>query len=225
MTIDKVPTPGRQLLIVDDDRLVLSMLARGLADAGYGVTTAESAEDAEAWLAGGARPDLAILDVRMPGQGGLYLAQRLHELDHIPFMMLSAYSDPQTVAQATRCGALGFAIKPLGMPQLIPAIEAALARANDLRDLRETRQQLQKALDAERSISVATGILMMEYKLKRSDAFALLRDTARKQRRKLVDMADEVVGAREALSFDAVPRAPGTNAPVAKPLDSLRPLR
>ena len=182
--------------------MVLSMIASGLTHIGYGVTTAESAEDAEAWLASGERPDLAILDVRMPGQGGLHLAQRLHELDHIPFMMLSAYSDSQTVEQATRCGALGYAVKPLDIPQLVPAIESALARADELQGLRDIRQQLQLALDAERNISVATGIVMMEHRLKRRDAFAVLRDTARKQRRKLADMADEVVKARETLSFN-----------------------
>jgi response regulator NasT len=198
MSVAKAPGVSKQLLIVDDDRLVLSLIASGLIDAGYGVTTAESAEDAEAWLAGGERPDLAILDVRMPGQGGLYLARRLRELDHIPFMMLSAYSEAQIVEHATACGALGYAVKPLDIPQLIPAIEAALARANELQDLRETRQQLQKALDAERNISVATGIFMMQHGLKRGDAFNLMRDAARKQRRKLADVADDIVGAREA---------------------------
>ena len=107
MAADKAPAGRKQLLVVDDDRLVLSLMASGLTDAGYEVTTADSAEDAEAWLASGERPDLAILDVRMPGQGGLYLAQRLRELDHVPFMMLSAYSDAQIVEQATACGALG----------------------------------------------------------------------------------------------------------------------
>ncbi|MEO8117791.1 MAG: response regulator [Rhodoferax sp.] len=219
MTTNKAPASGKQLLIVDDDRLVLSMLSSGLTHAGYGVTTAESAEDAEAWLASGERPDLAILDVRMQGRGGLYLAQRLYELDHIPFMMLSAYSDTHTVEQATRHGALGYAVKPLDIPQLVPAIESALARANDLQDLRETRQQLQLALDAERNISVATGIVMMEHRLKRSDAFILLRDTARKQRRKLADVADEVVKARETLSFDGTRRSPEPNAPIVNPVD------
>jgi response regulator NasT len=208
MTTDKAPAPGKQLLIVDDDRLVLALLASGLADAGYCVTTAESAEEAEAWLAGGQRPDLAILDVRMPGKNGLHLAQRLRELDRIPFMMLSAYSDPQTVEQATLCGALGYVVKPQDITQLIPAVEAALARANELQDLRETRQQLQRALDTERNISVATGIVMMEFKLTRSNAFALLRDSARKQRRKLADMADDVVNARETLSLDTLQGAP-----------------
>lgn len=201
MTADKVPAPDRQLLVVDDDRLVLALMASGLTDAGYGVTTAESVEDAEAWLAGGARPDLAILDVRMPGQGGLALAQRLRELDHIPFMMLSAYSDTHLVEQATECGALGYAVKPLDVLQLVPAIEAALARANELQDLRAARQQLQAALDGERDISIAVGITMMQYRLKRSDAFELLRKSARTRRRKMADLAGEIIHAGEALNL------------------------
>lgn len=213
MKADKSPPSSKKLLLVDDDRLVLAMLASGLAHAGYSVTSAESAEEAEAWLASGERPDLAILDVRMSGMDGLCLAQRLHKLDHIPFMMLSAYSDPKIVEQAIHCGALGYAVKPLDITQLVPTIEAALARANELQQLRDTRQQLQQALDAERNISVATGITMSEYKLKRSDAFTLLRDTARNRRCKLAEMADEVVGARETLSFIATQRSLETDAP------------
>ena len=199
-------TPGTsasrtQLLLVEDDRLVLAMMAEGLRDAGYGVTPAESAEEAEAWLAGGQRPDLAILDVRMPGMGGLFLAQRLRDLDHIPFMMLSAYSDPKTVGQATAAGALAYAVKPQDVSQLIPAIQAALARANELQDLRTARQQLQAALDGERDISTAVGITMMQYHLKRGDAFELLRTSARSRRCRLADLAAEVVQAGENLTL------------------------
>jgi len=203
MTTDPSPdltAPGRRLLLVDDDRLVLATLASGLTAAGFAVTTAESAEDAEAWLAGGARPDLAILDVRMPGQGGLALAQRLRELDHIPFMMLSAYSDPHLVEQATACGALGYAVKPQDIAQLVPAIGTALARADELQDLRATRQQLQAALDAERNISVAVGIIMMQQHRQRDDAFAMLRQLARSQRCKLAVLAEQTIQAAEKLN-------------------------
>lgn len=200
MTADQSPVRGKQLLLVEDDRLVLAVIASGLTDAGYCVTSAESAEDAEAWLAGGQRPDLAILDVRMPGTGGLHLAQRLHELDHIPFMMLSAYTDPKIVAQAAQYGALGYVVKPQDVTQLIPAIEAALARANELQDLRATRQQLQAALDSERDISVAVGITMMQYRLKRSDAFELLRTTARSKRCKLAALAAEIITTYESMT-------------------------
>ena len=201
MTTTHVPTPPRQLLVVDDDRLVLAMIASGLTEAGYEVTTAESAEDAEAWLASGKRPDLAILDVRMPGQGGLYLAQRLRELDHIPFMMLSAYNDPGIVEQATLCGALGYAIKPMDIVQLVPAIETALARANEIHDLRVTRQNLQSALDHERDISIAIGITMMQHRLKRNDAFEMLRKTARNRRCKLAALALEIIQAGDKVNL------------------------
>jgi AmiR/NasT family two-component response regulator len=193
MTLTHASPSPRQLLVVDDDRLVLAMVANGLTEAGYEVTTAESAEDAETWLASGKRPDLAILDVRMPGQGGLQLAQRLRDLDHIPFMMLSAYNDPDMVEQATLCGALGYAIKPMNIAQLVPAIETALARANEIHDLRVTRHNLQSALDSERDISIAIGITMVQHRLKRNDAFEMLRKTARNRRCKLAALALEII--------------------------------
>ncbi len=199
---------GAHLLLVDDDRLVLSTLSEGLEQAGHRVTVAESAEEAEALLAAGLRPDLAIIDVRMPGRGGLHLAQRLRELDHIPFMMFSAYGDPQIVAQATHYGALGYAVKPLDTAQLPPAIDAALARANELHELRQTREQLQQALAGDRGINIATGILMAEFKLGRAEAFKLLRDNARGQRRKLADLASDTIAAREALNLIKLPRDP-----------------
>lgn len=189
--------PKARLLLVDDDRLVLSTLASGLLKAGYGVKTAESAEEAEMLLASGEDPDLAILDIRMSGQDGLFLARRLQELDHIPFMMLSAYSDQAMIDQANQLGALGYMVKPLDIPQLLPGIEAALSRANELHSLRESRQQLQAALNAERDISVAIGITMVQDRLGRHAAFELLRKTARSQRRKLGELATEIIQASE----------------------------
>lgn len=189
--------PKARLLLVDDDRLVLSTLANGLLKAGYGVKTAESAEEAEMLLTSGEDPDLAILDIRMSGQDGLFLARRLQELDHIPFMMLSAYSDQAMIDQASQFGALGYLVKPLDIPQLIPGIEAALSRANELQGLRETRLQLQAALNAERDISVAIGITMVQQRLDRHTAFELLRKVARSQRRKLGELATEIIQASE----------------------------
>ncbi|MCZ8292141.1 MAG: response regulator [Hylemonella sp.] len=192
MTAPDQPAP-RHLLLVDDDRLVLTTLNVGLQRAGYRVSLAESAEEAEVLLAGGLRPDLAIVDIRMSGQDGLYLARRLRELDHIPFVMLSAYSEEHMIGQASQLGALGYLVKPLDTSQLLPAIEAALARANELQGLRETRTQLQAALDAERDISVAVGITMTQRHLARQDAFELLRKLARTQRRKLAELAAEII--------------------------------
>jgi len=192
---------GCKILLVDDDRLVLSTLARGLAGAGYCVSTAESADDAEAILAGGERPDLAILDVSMPGRSGLDLAERLHSFDHIPFMLLTAYSDHEIVDRAAACGALGYLVKPVDTPQLAPAIKAALARAGEIHSLKATGRQLQGALDSEREISIAIGITMVQYRLDRKAAFELLRKTARGQSRKLAELAADVIKASETLNL------------------------
>lgn len=200
MTVRVPVKPASRLLLVDDDRLVLATLTQELMTVGYSVTAAESAEEAEACLAGGYKPDLVILDVRMPGQGGMALALRLRELDHIPFMMLSAYGNANVVQQAVGLGALGYSVKPLDPQQLVPAIEAALARANELQELRDTRRQLQTALDNERDISVAVGIVMVQHNLPRNAAFDLLREMARSRRCKLSALAAEIIQARDSVA-------------------------
>lgn len=190
---------GASLLLVDDDRLILHTLGEGLRHMGYQVAAAESVEEAEALLGAGLRPDLALVDVRLPGRDGLALAQRLAGLGHVPFVMLSAYGDPGTVERATRSGALGYLVKPLALHQIQPAIETALQRARELDGLRRTSAQLQAALDADREIAVATGIAMVQYRLARRPAFELLRNAARTQRRKLAALAEEIVQACESL--------------------------
>lgn len=182
-----------RLLLVDDDRLILSTLGHELQDAGYAVSTAESSEEAEVLLASGMRPDLALVDIRMSGQDGLYLARRLRELDHVPFIMLTAYSEPGLIAQASELGAMSYLVKPLDIAQLVPAIKAALSRANELQHLRILRAQLQAALDTDRDISVAIGITMAQQQLGRQQAFERLRQSARAQRRKMPDLARELI--------------------------------
>lgn len=191
--------PAACLLLVDDDRLVLATLARGLGALGWRVRCADSAEEARAQLAGGLQPDLALLDVRLPGDDGVTLARELRETHRIPFLMLSAYGDEATVAQATRWGALGYLVKPLDPQQLAPMLRTALTRAREQARLQEHNEQLQTALDTNREINVAVGIVMMQYRLPREAAFDLLRQTARRQRRKLAELAQAVVQGSEQL--------------------------
>ncbi len=198
-----VSTSDYHILLVDDDRVVLATLTRGLTNAGYNVSTAESVDDAENVLASGKQPDLIILDMRMPGRDGLELAERLRGLDHIPFLFLTAHNDQDIVEQANTYGALGYLIKPMDTRQLLPAIKTALARADELRTLRKNGHQLQAALNAERDISIAIGITMVQYHLSRQAAFELLRKTARCQQQKLAELATEVVKASEVLNLES----------------------
>lgn len=194
---------SRRLLVVDDDRLVLATLCRGLQAAGYEIESAQSVEEALSLL-GDFRPDLALLDIRMGAVGGFELARELQVRGGIPFMFLSAYGDDATVDEATELGAVGFLVKPIDIPQLTPAIEAALKRAADLSRLRSTGRQLEQALDQQRGISVAIGIVMERHRLSRSEAEMRLRDTARAQRRKMSDLAEAIVFAGDVLAASAL---------------------
>ena len=187
------------VLIVDDDRLMRTNLSRGLREAGYRVS---EAHDSSAALDVAARekPDLALLDVRLPDMPGVRLAQRLAAEHDVPFMFLSAYRDRETIERATELGALGYLVKPLDAAQITPSIEAALARASQIRALKHTGEQLTHALESGRETSMAIGILMERRRLDRDEAFETLRAYARSQRRRLRDVAAEIVGAVEALN-------------------------
>lgn len=213
-------TEPKRLLLVDDDRLVQATLGEALRQAGYHVATAASVEEAEDVLAGGGI-DLAILDVRMPGLSGIDLARRLHDADsEVPFIFLTAYNDDDLVEQASEAGAMGYVVKPADPGRLIPAIEAAFARAADVRKLRATGRQLQTALDADRDVSLAIGIVMERRRLGRQEAFELLRGQARTERRKLIELAREIVLATEKLNL--VPTATAEPA-VRRPESRERP--
>lgn len=193
---------AKRLLLVDDDRLVLATLGEGLRHYGYQMTLASSGEQALA-LAESEPPDLAILDVRMPGMDGIETARHLRERRNIPYLFLSAYSDQGIVRDAVAQGALGYVVKPVDVAQLVPAIEASLGQAQALGMLREREAGVTRALNQGRETSTAVGIVMERYRLNREQAFELLRSRARAQRRKLEELAAELVDAADKLNFPA----------------------
>lgn len=190
------------ILLVDDDRLILATMALGLSQAGYSVFTVESVDEAEEWLENNPRPDIAIIDVNMPDRNGLELPARLHQLDHIPFIFLTARSESDINTQANALGAMAYLVKPIDSGQLIPAIETALSRAKDFRHMQSQQQQLQTALDGDRSVSIAIGIIMDQYHINYEQANTMLRNSARSQRIKLIELATSIVHSRENLNLD-----------------------
>jgi AmiR/NasT family two-component response regulator len=183
-----------RILVVDDDRLILHTLAAGLRDAGYEVIAADEGESALR-LCQEARPDLALLDIRLPGMSGPRIAEQLQQLGTVPIMFLSAYSDADLVESAVAAGALGYLVKPLDVVQIIPSIEAALARAADISSLKQAEANLSRALDSSRATSVAIGLIMERYRLSPEDAFEMLRSYARGRREKVAEAAARIVEA------------------------------
>lgn len=195
-----------KIVIIDDDRVVLATLAHGLRTAGYEVIGYGLAEEGLARMQT-EQPDLVLLDVRMPDLSGLEAARRLRNETRIPFLFLSAFKDEEAIDCARREGALGYLIKPLDTAQIAPAIEVALARAKEIAALRESEKHLSYALEGNRQVSEAVGILMERFRMVRNDAFELLRDRARSERRKIPDVAMEIVAATALVNGHYAPRS------------------
>jgi two-component system, response regulator PdtaR len=191
--------PSRRVLVVDDDPNLGLLLAEALRAAGCDVTTAESADEAIAAVAA-SRPDLAVLDIRMNGSSGLDVGAVLRDDFAVPFVFLTLVDDEQTVRQATEMGAIAYLVKPLDMRHCIPTIEAALARAAELRRLRQSESQLSTALQQGREISMAVGLLMERLRMGRESAFDALREEARSSRRRISDVAEELLQCVERLN-------------------------
>lgn len=196
----------RQILLVDDDVLILGLLGKFLQLAGYEVRIATSGAMALGMLAESGRvPDLALLDVAMPGMSGLELAERLHADSDLPVMFLSANDDQATVRRAIDGGAVGYLVKPIDTARIAPSVQAALARADELRQLRGSEERLTVALQQGREVGMAVGVLMERHRTDRDRAFQMLREHARSQQRKLNDVAAEMLAAAETLNAVALP--------------------
>jgi len=185
------------ILLADDDRVVLFTLAEGLRAAGYTVLTAQDGLDALA-ICRQETVDLALLDIRMPGLGGLELARRLRDETPVPFLFLSAYGDAGLVRQAVALGALGYLVKPLTVAQIRPMLRTTLARIAEMDTMLKTNAGLQRALISNRTIATAVGLLMSREGLGRQAAFEHLRKLARDRSRRVEDVAAEMLDAAAA---------------------------
>lgn len=190
------PAAKRRILIVDDDPILLQFIGEVLRHAGYDTVSASSGAQAIAQIEA-REPDLALLDITMPGMSGLELARHLNELTSVPFMFLSAIGDTDSARQAAAYGAVGYVVKPVDAERLMAAFEAGLARADEIRQLRRTETNLNAALAAGRETSLAVGLLMGKFQTDRNTAFEVLRDHARSSRRKINEVADQLLAAEE----------------------------
>jgi response regulator NasT len=191
-----------KILVVDDDRLVLATVTHGLAQAGYQVIDADNGDDA-ILLARKHRPELALLDIRMEGKSGFDVAEYLRDFCHIPFIFLSAFADPDTVAKVAELGAVAYLVKPLDVGQIVPTVDAAFERLRSQRAQADAQRNAQAALPPARQadvVSLAAGVLMHRYSLSRGDALERLRRIADAAGVSQAEQAERLVSAVEELA-------------------------
>ena len=166
-----------------------------LERAGFEVV-AEARDGREAVvLASQHRPDLAVMDVKMPELDGIEAARQMLEQRQIPIVMLTAFSEAALVGRAVDAGVFGYLVKPFRESDLLPAIEAARARHAELQALRDEAGSLRDALEARKLIERAKGLLMEKDGLSEGEAFARLRGASQQTGRPLREVAQAVCAA------------------------------
>jgi response regulator NasT len=182
-----------RILVAEDETIIRLDLRELLERAGFEVC-AEARDGVEAVeLAQSEQPDLAIMDVKMPRLDGIEAARRILDERPIPIVMLTAYGQRDLVARAVEAGVFGYLVKPFREQDLLPAIETARARHEELSALREEADSLAEALAARKAIERAKGLLMEREGLSEADAFARLRKASQVSGRPLKVIAEAVV--------------------------------
>ena len=182
-----------RVLIAEDETIIRLDLRELLERSGFEVCAeARDGEEAVA-LARSEQPDVAIMDVKMPKLDGIEAARRILDERPIPIVMLTAYGQQELVSRAVEAGVFGYLVKPFREQDLLPAIETARARHDELAALREEAESLAEALAARKAIERAKGLLMAKEGLSEQDAFARLRKASQVSGRPLRVVAEAVV--------------------------------
>jgi AmiR/NasT family two-component response regulator len=182
-----------RVLVAEDETIIRLDLRDLLERSGFDVCAeARDGEEAVA-LARSERPDVAIMDVKMPKLDGIEAARRILDERPIPIVMLTAYGQDELVARAVEAGVFGYLVKPFREQDLLPAIRTATARHEELSALRDEAESLAEALAARKSIERAKGLLMEKEGLSEQDAFARLRKASQVSGRPLRVVADALV--------------------------------
>lgn len=184
---------SRRVVLAEDEALIRLDLKEMLEEEGYDVVGEAGDGEAAVRLARDLRPDLVVLDIKMPGLDGLSAAERITEERIAPVLILTAFGQKELVERAAQAGAMGYLVKPFQKGDVVPAIEMAVARYGELAALEREAAGLADQLETRKMVDRAKGVLMDRYAMKESDAFRFLQKAAMDGRLKLREVARRVV--------------------------------
>ncbi|MBC7463262.1 MAG: response regulator [Actinobacteria bacterium] len=180
-----------RILVAEDEAIIRLDLVEMLQEAGYVVVGQASNGQEAVDLAKSLRPDLAILDVKMPILDGISAAE---EIIHIaPVLMLTAFSQKELVDRARDAGVMAYVVKPFSISDLIPAMEIAMSRHRQMTSLANEVADLQDRLETRKLIDRAKGILMQALNLSEPEAFSWIQRAAMDRRMSMKDVALAVI--------------------------------
>lgn len=192
MTETAQPTP-RTVVIAEDETLIRMDLAEMLAEEGYDVVGQAGDGQKAIELAEELRPDLVILDVKMPVLDGIAAAEAIAGKRIAPVVMLTAFSQRDLVERAREAGAMSYLVKPFSQTDLVPAIEMAVSRFAEIAQLESEVADLTERLETRKAVDRAKGILQEQLSLTEPEAFRWIQKTAMDLRMSMREVAEGVV--------------------------------
>ncbi len=189
---DGMPQP-RTVVIAEDETLIRMDLAEMLIEEGYDVVGQAGDGQKAIELAEELRPDLVILDVKMPILDGIAAAEAIAGQRIAPVVMLTAFSQRELVERAREAGAMSYLVKPFSQSDLVPAIEMAVSRFAEIRQLENEVADLSDRLETRKAVDRAKGILQEQLSLGEADAFRWIQKTAMDLRMSMREVAEGVV--------------------------------
>ncbi len=182
-----------RVVIAEDEAIIRLDLQETLEEEGYEVVGSTGRGDEAVAMVRELKPDLAILDIKMPGMDGISAAKEIAGGRWAAVLILTAFSQRDLVEQARDAGAIGYLVKPFQKSDLVPAIEVAIGRFAELRALEQEVHSLEEQLTTRRIVERARGLLMDTHHLSESDAFNFIQQSAMRQRAKMRVVAEQVL--------------------------------
>lgn len=189
-----------RVVIAEDEAIIRMDLEEALRELGYEVAGAAHRGDLALEMIRSLQPELAILDVKMPGLDGLEVAAEVSRERLCPVIILTAFSQRALIEQARDAGALAYLVKPFQPSDLVPAIELAIARfgemqalEDEVRNLEDSAERLKAQLETRKLLDRAKGVLMETYGMTEPEAFAFIQRKAMDSRTKMSTVAEAVV--------------------------------
>ena len=182
-----------RVVIAEDEAVIRLDLKEILEEEGYEVVGETGRGDEAVELVRLHGPDLAILDIRMPGMDGLAAAREIAGERRAAVLILTAFSQRNLIEEARDAGALAYLVKPFQTSELIPAIEVALGRFHELQALENENRSLEDQLETRRVVDRAKGMLMDVHGLREGDAFRFIQQTAMRERQTMKAVARRII--------------------------------
>ena len=199
---DPAGAPPRRVVIAEDEALIRLDLAEMLRDEGYQVV-GEAGDGQEAVdLAESLRPDLVIMDVKMPRRDGIDAAAEIAAKRIAPIVILTAFSQRDLVEKARDAGAMAYLVKPFSISDLIPAIEVALSRFAEITELEREVADLGERLETRKLVERAKGLLQARHAMTEPEAFSWMQRAAMDRRTSMKRVAEVVLESLDGPSRD-----------------------